>query len=103
MADDDLVDTIVVDIETAAQAGEFDNDIDAVMGEVVTIWRGYAPEDSGAYKESIQIVDAAEAGHGAVAALDDKANLIEYGTDDTPEFAPMRRTVEEMNRRAGTE
>jgi hypothetical protein len=34
-----------------------------------------------------------------VGATDEKANLIEYGTVDTPEFAPRLKTVEHFNAR----
>jgi hypothetical protein len=102
MADDgDLVDTIMVDIGEAANEGEFDDEIDAMMDEIVDIWRGNSPEDSGEYKESIRVVKTAEGGRGGVAATAEYSNIIEYGSERTPEFAPMRKTVEEMNRRAG--
>lgn len=101
MAEGELIDTIAVELQDAADEGEFDEDIDAALGEVVDIWRALSPEDSGAYKDSIQIVQTAEGGRGSVAATIEYANIIEYGSEDTPEFAPMRRTVEEMNRRIG--
>lgn len=52
----------------------------------------------GDYRDSIDSdfgVDA-EGAFGRVNAFDYKANWIEFGTEDTPVFAPLRRAVEEL-------
>jgi hypothetical protein len=100
--DEELTDSIVIDIGEAAESGEFDAEIDVFLGDIVTAWRENSPEDSGEYKDSIQVVQTAEAGRGVVAATAKYANIIEYGSADTPEFAPMRRTVEQINAQGGT-
>ena len=97
MADDELSDSIVIDIGAAAKSGEFDAEIEVFLGEIVATWQENSPEDSGEYKDSIQIVQTADGGRGVVAATAEYANIIEYGSNDTPEFAPMRRTVEQIN------
>ena len=68
--------------------------------QVIKLWRENSPEDSGEYKDSIQVINPAEAGHAMVGATADHANLVEYGTEKTPEFAPMRRTIEQLNGQA---
>lgn len=51
-----------------------------------------APVDTGEYRASIRVVDSADGVR--VVANDDKATFIEFGTSDTPAFAPLRRGTE---------
>jgi hypothetical protein len=53
-------------------------------------WRRASPELTGEYIDSIEV--HVKGNDVWVAASDDKANLIEYGTEDTPEFAPRAKT-----------
>lgn len=99
MADNDLADQFASDLAQAVEAGEFDAELNKFMsGTVVDTWRENSPEDSGEYKDSVEVIEPAEAGKGRVGATVDYANLVEYGTADTPEYAPMRRTAEQLNR-----
>lgn len=59
--------------------------------KVASYWRRVSPEDSGEYKDSIMVIRRGK-GDIQVVATDEKANLIEYGTEDTPEFAPRQKT-----------
>jgi hypothetical protein len=51
-----------------------------------------APVDTGEYRSSIRVVDTPTGAR--VVAEDDKATYIEFGTEDTPAFAPLRRGTE---------
>lgn len=82
------------------QAGAFDDDLNAFMvGEVVPTWKANYPVDTGAGRDSIQVTEPARGGKGKVGALDDAASFVEYGTEDTPERAPLRRTIEQLQNR----
>jgi hypothetical protein len=61
--------------------------------EVVDYARSISPEDSGEYKDGIKSRRYGRTGVGVV-WTDDKSDLIEYGTEDTPEFAIRARTEE---------
>jgi hypothetical protein len=52
--------------------------------------RAIAPVDKGEYRGSIKFED------GEVIADDDKAVFLEFGTGDTPTFAPLRRAAAEV-------
>jgi pectin methylesterase-like acyl-CoA thioesterase len=54
--------------------------------------RADAPVDEGKYRDSIHIEKEGEG--VTLVADDDKAVYIEYGTEDTPTFAVLRRAVE---------
>lgn len=95
---EDLAKEFEADLEAITLDGEFDPDIDKFMtGQIIELWRQNSPEDSGDYKASIQVIGEAESGHGMVGATSEYANIIEYGSEDTPEFAPMRTTIEQIN------
>lgn len=97
---DDLASMLEGQFEELKAAGEYDEALDEFMAdEVVPVWKGFAPIDTGEYEDSIQVTQPAQAGKGEVGATDPKANLIEYGTVDTPEFAPRLKTVEHFNDR----
>ena len=58
-----------------------------------------APVDTGEYRNSIKVVDT---GSGVrIVADDDKASYIEFGTEDTPAFAPLRRGTEAAGLKRG--
>lgn len=97
MAEEDLASQFADDIAEAAAAGEFDAALDEFMDTVVEVWQGNSPEDSGDYKDSVAIVAQAESGKGRVGASVGYANLVEYGSANNPEFAPRRRTIEQIN------
>lgn len=61
--------------------------------------RRLAPVDTGEYRASITVVTTAEGAR--VVADDDKATYIEFGTSDTPAFAPLRRGTEAAGLRIG--
>jgi hypothetical protein len=84
--------------DQAAAAGQLDVALDEFMAEVVTVWQGYSPVRTGAYKNSVQITEPARDGKGQVGATSVKANLIEYGSEHNPEFAPRAKTIEYFNR-----
>lgn len=68
----------------------------AVAEEAASNARAIAPEDSGDYIDGIG-VDAGVEGGKALARInaDDPASgYIEFGTEDTPTFAPLRRGAE---------
>jgi hypothetical protein len=58
--------------------------------EIVSQAQAVAPVETGAYRDSIH-VEADLEGETAVAADVDYAVFIEFGTSDTPTFAPLRR------------
>lgn len=58
--------------------------------EVVEYAQSISPEDSGEYKNGIR---KRRRGNGfSIEFTDPKSNLIEYGTEDTPEFAVRAKT-----------
>lgn len=92
---DDIADQLAAQFEDMKTAGEFDEALDDFMAnEVVPVWQGYYPVDTGEGEESVKVTQPASGGKGEMAATDDEANLIEYGTVDTPEFAPRAKTIE---------
>lgn len=97
MSDKDLASQFEREIEVIAIDGDFDQDITKVAAQFIELWKENSPEDSGEYKDSIQVINEAEGGEIQIGATAEYANIIEYGSEDTPEFAPMRRTVEQIN------
>lgn len=94
---DDIADALTEAFEQQKQAGEFDDQLNEFMAnEVVPAWQSNSPEDSGDYKDSIEITQPANAGKGEVSATVDYANIVEYGSEDTPEYAPRARTIERL-------
>lgn len=59
--------------------------------------RNLAPVDEGDYRNSIDTTSGVDGGVATarVNANDWKAGLIEFGTEDTPTFAPLRRGAEQ--------
>lgn len=95
---DDLASQFADDLAGAVSAGEFDEQLNEFMsGTVVDTWRENSPEDSGTYKDSIEVIDPAQAGKGRVGATVEYSNLVEFGSDRVPEYAPRAKTVEQLN------
>lgn len=80
---------------------ELDEDPDVIAGKVelanqaVAYARSIAPEDSGDYKAGIGVYqNGTDVG---VEFADPISNIIEYGSEDTPEFAVRQRTEDHFN------
>lgn len=103
MADSgDILADLKKQFQERQDAGEFDDQLDDFMeNQVVPVWRDNAPEDTGNYKNLVQVTKPAQNGKGQVGALDEAANIIEYGSEDTPEFAPRAKTEAHFNNRGG--
>lgn len=100
MADtaDDILAALTDEFNRSVKAGDFDPELDDFMAnQVVPVWQDNSPEDTGSYKESVQVTEPAQSGRGQVGATVDYANLIEYGSEHNEEFAPMQKTVEHFN------
>ena len=95
MADsDDLEAEIRAQFEKNAAAGEYDADLNKFMeDEVVPAWQSFSPEDSGDYRDSVEVKHPAKGGKGAVGTSIGYAHIIEYGSIDTPEFAPRAKAA----------
>lgn len=94
---DDIAAAIAEEFEERKQAGEFDDQLNEYMAnEVVPTWKANYPTDTGEGRESIVITQPASAGKGEVAATDDAANLVEYGSEHNPEYAPRARTIQQL-------
>lgn len=92
MSEDEIASQLAADPEINSQLDDF------MENTVVPTWRRNSPDDSGDYDRSVQVTKAASKGKGQVGALDEAANVIEYGSLDTPEFAPRARTEAQLNR-----
>lgn len=64
-----------------------------LANEIADYAKSISPEDSGEYKDGIKVRRHGRGGVG-VHWTDPKSNLIENGTEDTPEFAVQARTEE---------
>lgn len=72
--------------------------LDRMAAQVADDARSVAPFDEGDYLDSIAHDVIVEEGvtKGVVYSDDWKAMLIEFGTVDTPTFAPLRRGLEQL-------
>lgn len=61
-----------------------------LASEAVAYWQGISPVDKGEYRDSIHVADYGDQVYAQ--ADSDEAGYIEYGTEDTPEFACRART-----------
>jgi len=76
---------------------EVNDGINAVMAEVVAKWKAHAPVGSGAYRDSIKIIERSKTnGRGVVGSEDPAAHLIEFGSENNPEYAPAEKTAREF-------
>lgn len=92
---DDITSLIADAFEAQKAAGEFDSQLDDFMtNEVVPTWQGYYPVDTGEGQSEVEVTEQASAGKGTVSATSEIANIIEYGSEDTPAFGPRTKTVE---------
>jgi hypothetical protein len=95
---DDIERALVEVFDERKNVGEFDAALDDFMAnEVVEVWRSYSPEDTGKYMDSIEVTRSASGGKGEVSATVDYAHIVEYGSEDTAEYAPRAKTVERLN------
>jgi len=69
----------------------------AAAEEAAEYWKSIAPVESGAYRDSIEVKRYGDDVY--VVASDFKAGWIEFGTEDTPEFACRARTEAYFNDR----
>ena len=70
----------------------------ALAQEVVAYAQSIAPVDSGDYKAGIRVRRYGKSGVG-IEFSDDASSFVEYGTEDTPEFAVMRKSIEHFQNR----
>ncbi len=61
---------------------------------VAAVAKSDAPRDSGRWAESIHVEDHERPGAFRVGSDDRRSIHIEYGTEDTPEHATLRRALE---------
>ncbi|MGH2651415.1 MAG: HK97 gp10 family phage protein [Actinomycetota bacterium] len=61
--------------------------------------QSHAPVQTGKYRDSIEVEDGDLPGTKRVVAHDFKANWIEFGTVDTPAFAPLRTAADSLGLR----
>jgi hypothetical protein len=88
MALDDLFDP--EDIAEWLQSDEVHQAKIELAAEAAEYWQNIAPVDKGEYRDSIHVADY---GDQVYAQADSpEAGYIEYGTEDTPEFACRART-----------
>ena len=75
-----------------AEGAEMRAGLKAPANRVVDAIRSVAPERTGFFKASVHVEVHAD---GVFVATDDpKWPYLEYGTSDTPRFAPLRRGLE---------
>lgn len=70
---------------------DYQSGLARVGEEIRDTAKALAPVESGAYRDSIQVVT--QDGRIYVVVTDFKGHLIEWGTVDTPAFGVMRRAV----------
>lgn len=79
-------------------AGAYDDELQRFMeDEVVPAWQQNSPDDSGDYKDSVEVKHPAKNGRGAVGTKIGYAHIIEYGSDKVPEYAPRARAAASFN------
>ncbi|AXN50938.1 hypothetical protein MMRN_38430 [Mycobacterium marinum] len=94
----DLRDLIPDLDEQLADDEDVDRQLDEFMDEqVIPEWVKNSPKDTGDYIDSIKVTKRAHRGRGQVGATDEAANIIEYGSEDTPAFAPRAKTEAHFN------
>lgn len=104
MVNSEIYADLTAQFEQQAKAGEYDNQLTVFMGQVVAVWKDYSPVGGtddphpGLYRDSVRITKPAAGGKGQVGATVDYAHIIEYGSEDTPEFAPRAKTEAHFNR-----
>ena len=70
----------------------------ALAQEVVDYAQSIAPVDSGDYKAGIRVRRYGKSGVG-IEFSDDASSFVEYGTEKTPEYAIMRKSIEHFQNR----
>lgn len=95
---------ILAAFEKQKKAGEYDAALDEFMADqVVPVWKDNSPDDTGAYKDSVGVTQRAHEGEGQVGAEDEAANIVEYGSINSPEYAPRAKTEAHFNTSRGGE
>lgn len=61
-----------------------------LANEAADYWRSISPEETGDYVDSIEV--QVDDDNVRISATDESAPFIEFGTEDTPEFAPRAKT-----------
>jgi hypothetical protein len=84
-------------VEGMDEAGSLTDAKIAMAQEGVAIAKSKAPVDEGDYRDGIQVGRRGATGVG-VEFTDWKSRLIEWGTDDTPEYAVAAQTAEQLRR-----
>lgn len=94
---DDIADEIRAKLAEQQQIAEITRAAQERADTVCDYARSISPQDSGEYKDAWHVERGPDTDDGLptfrVVNDDDKANLIEYGTVDTPEFAVAARTA----------
>lgn len=75
---------------------ELDLALDAKAQEVREYWVSISPQDTSEYVDSINIEHIEDAdGHSArrIVATADYSHILEYGSEDTAEYAPRAKTA----------
>ena len=70
----------------------------ALAQEVVDYAQSIAPVDSGDYKAGIRVRRYGKSGVG-IEFSDPASSFVEYGTEHSPEFAIMRKSIEHFQNR----
>ena len=95
----EIYDNLRSAFDEALEAGEFDADLDDFMAdEVVPVWVGFTPEDTGDSRSAVGVVEPAHGGVGKVGSTSEIANLLEYGSQHNQAYAPRTRTIEHFRR-----
>lgn len=83
-------------VKRVSVAGEMVEFVEDKAEEAAEHTRSVAPVDEGEYVDSIESGAVIEDGtaKGRVSANDDKWAYLEFGTEDTPVFAPLRKGLE---------
>jgi hypothetical protein len=88
---EELAAEIRAQAEEQITAGEYDPQLQAFMtDEVIPVWQANSPDDTGEY---VEVKYDAQGGRGAVGTSIGYAHIVEYGSVDTPEFAPRAKTA----------
>lgn len=83
---------VKAELTSAAMADEL---VKWAEDEVIPVWQSFSPEDTGKYKASIHVT---REGNAVLVGSDDPiANLIEYGSEHNPEYAPRAKTEAHFN------
>lgn len=82
--------------EAKKERARLEREVDELAGQMRDYAVSISPEDTGEYKDSFAITKTTQDGLPArtLSNTDEIANIIEYGSEDTEEYAVLRRTEE---------